>query len=555
MLRPAPDDSIDGMHGLMMDYPLTLSALLRHTERSYARQEIVSRRADRSLLRYNYGECLQRARRLVAGLRKLGVKRGDRVATFCWNHTRHLEAYYGVPSGGFVLHTLNIRLHCDELAYIASHAGDRVCIVDKVLWPAFEKFAPKAGFEHVIVVSDDGSVPDGTNDFDALIASANAEPFPELDERDAAAMCYTSGTTGKPKGVLYSHRALTLHTIASVAPDLFNIGSRDTVLPVVPMFHANAWGLPFAMALAGAKQILPGQFLDPASIVELLESEKVTVTAGVPTIWLGILNYLDANPGKHDLSSVRMMIVGGSAVPEAVIRAFQDRHGLRIVQAWGMTEMSPLGSMVSLRPDLHTLSSDERFAYGATQGMAAPFVEIRARNEDGLIPWDNATMGELEVRGPWVAASYYKADADADDRWTDDGWFRTGDVVTIAEGGHITIQDRSKDLVKSGGEWISSVQLESVLMGHPDVAEAAVVAVAHPKWTERPLAVIVPKAGCAPNTECLREFLAPKFPKWWLPDAFVLADSLPRTATGKLKKTELRAIYKDVYVEEPALTS
>ena len=543
------------MHGLMMDYPLTLSALLRHTERSYARQEIVSRRSDRLLFRYNYGECLQRARRLSAGLRKLGVKRGDRVATFCWNHTRHLEAYYGVPSGGFVLHTLNIRLHCDELAYIASHAGDRVCIVDKVLWPAFEKFAPKAGFEHVIVVSDDGTVPDGTTDFDALIASADAEPFPELDERDAAAMCYTSGTTGKPKGVLYSHRALTLHTLACVAPDLFNVSSRDAVLPVVPMFHANAWGLPFVMALSGAKQILPGQFLDAASIVELLESERVTLTAGVPTIWLGILNYLDANPGKHDLSSVRTMLVGGSAVPEAVIRAFQDRHGLRIVQAWGMTETSPLGSMVSLRPDLHTLTSDERFAYGATQGMAAPFVEIRGRNEEGLIPWDNATMGELEVRGPWVAASYYKADADGNSRFTDDGWFRTGDVVTIATGGHITIQDRSKDLVKSGGEWISSVQLESALMGHPEVAEAAVVAVAHPKWVERPLAVIVPKAGCAPNTECLREFLAPNFPKWWLPDAFVLADSLPRTATGKLKKTELRAIYKDVYVEEPALTS
>ena len=543
------------MRGLMMDYPLTISALLRHTQRSYSRQEIVSRRADRSLFRYTYGECLERAQRLGAALRKLGVKPGDRVATFCWNHTRHLEAYYGVPSAGFVLHTLNIRLHPDELGYIASHAGDRVCIVDKTLWPAFEKFVAKAGFEHVIVVTDDGVVPEGTIDFDALVASADAEPFPEIeDERTAAAMCYTSGTTGNPKGVVYSHRALVLHTLGCAAPDLFSIGVRDTVLPVVPMFHANAWGLPFVMALCGAKQILPGPFLDPASIVQLLESEKVTVTAGVPTIWMGILQYLDANPKKHDLSSVRFMLVGGSAVPEAVIRAFEQRHGLRIVQAWGMTETSPLGSMVSLRPGLDALEPDERFAYEATQGMAAPFVEIRGRSEEGLIPWDNTTMGELEVRGPWVAASYYKGDADSKDRWTDDGWFRTGDVVTIAPGGSITIQDRSKDLVKSGGEWISSVQLENALMGHPEVAEAAVVAVAHPKWAERPLGVVVAKAGCAPSEESLRAFLAPTFPKWWLPDAFVLTDTLPRTATGKLKKTELRARYKDVYVQEPALT-
>jgi fatty-acyl-CoA synthase len=543
------------MHGLMMDYALTTSAMLRHTQRAYARQEIVSRRADRSLFRYTYGECLQRARRLGAALRGLRLAPGDRIATFCWNHSRHLEAYYGVPSAGFVIHTLNIRLHADELAYIASHAGDRVCIVDKVLWPAFEKFAPKVGFEHVIVVSDDGAVPDGTRDYDALIAAAPDEPFAEIDdERSAAAMCYTSGTTGKPKGVLYSHRSLVLHTLATVAPDVFSVGVRDTVLPVVPMFHANAWGLPFAMALAGAKQILPGPFLDAASIVELLESERVTLTAGVPTIWLSILQYLDANPEKHDLSRLRFMIVGGSAAPEAVIRAFEQRHKLRIVQAWGMTETSPLGSIVSLRPGLDELDPEERFAYGATQGMAAPFVEIRGRGEDGLIPWDDTTMGELEVRGPWVAASYYKGDADSNSPFTDDGWFRTGDVVTIAPGGSITIQDRAKDLVKSGGEWISSVQLESALMGHPDVLEAAVIAVAHPKWAERPLAVIVPKAGCAPSEESLREFLAPMFPKWWLPNAFVLADSLPRTATGKLKKTELRARYKDVYIEEPALT-
>jgi fatty-acyl-CoA synthase len=536
------------MRGLMMDFPLTLAALLRHTERSHGGQKVVSRSSDRSLYRYTYGDCLERARRLGAALRGLGAVPGDRLATFCWNHSRHLEAYYGVPASGFVLHTLNIRLHSDELAYIATHAGDRIVVVDKALWPAFEKFAKNVSFERIIVVTDDGSVPDGTINYDHLVESAKAEPFPDLpDENAAAAMCYTSGTTGKPKGVVYSHRSLVLHTLAAGMPDLFGVNASDTVLPVVPMFHANAWGLPFVAALAGAKQVLPGAFLDPQSVVELLEREGVTVAAGVPTIWSGILQYLEANPGKHDLSRIRFMIVGGSAVPESMIRSFQERHGLRIVQAWGMTEMSPLGSITSLRSDLGSLDADARYAYGATQGMAAPFVEIRARNEDGFVPWDNATMGELEVRGPWISASYYHADDDAREKFTDDGWFRTGDVVTIAQGGHITIQDRSKDLVKSGGEWISSVQLESALMGHPDVAEAAVVAVAHPKWGERPLAVVVPKPGRQPTTASLIGHLADKFPKWWLPDDCVLTETLPRTATGKLKKTDLRATHKDHY--------
>ena len=544
------------MLGLMMDFPLTLSALLRHTERSHSRQEIVSRRSDRSLHRYTVGECLKNAQRFGAALRTLGAKPGDRVATFCWNHNRHLEAYFGVPASGFVLHTLNIRLAGDELAYIASHAGDRFALVDKSLLPLFQKFADRVEFERVIIVSDDGSVPDGTLDYDALIAEAKAEPFPDLsDENAAAAMCYTSGTTGRPKGVVYSHRALVLHTLTGGGPDLMSVSAADTVLPVVPMFHANAWGLPFMCALAGAKQILPGQFLDAASIVELLERERVTIAAGVPTIWLGILQYLDANPVGHDLSRIRFMIVGGSAVPESMIRAFQDRHGLRIVQAWGMTEMSPLGSMTSLRPDRKSLDVDARYAYDATAGMAAPFVEIRGRNENGLVPWDDATRGELEVRGPWISSAYYNAGEDAAEKFTDDGWFRTGDVVTIAPGGHITIQDRSKDLVKSGGEWISSVQLESALMGHPEVAEAAVVAVAHPRWVERPLAVIIPKKGCQPTTSSLLEHLSDKFPKWWLPDDCVLTDALPRTATGKLKKTDLRATYKDHYKLVPSTSA
>lgn len=535
------------MRGLMMDSPLTLSALLRHTESLHGAREIVSRRADRSVHRYTYRDCLRRARQLGAALRALGLNPGDRVATFAWNHHRHLEAWYGVPTSGFVMHTMNIRLHPDDLAYIANDAGDRVAIVDEVLWPQFEKFAHRAAFEHVIVMTENDVAPDGTLDYETLIAAREPEPFPDLaDEYAAAAMCYTSGTTGRPKGVLYSHRSQVLHTIMSIAPDVFGLANADTVLPVVPMFHANAWGVPYSAALVGAVQVLPHRFLDAASIVDLLEVERVTLTAGVPTIWLGILDYLDANPGKHDLSALRCMVIGGSAVPESMIRSYEERHGLRIMQGWGMTEMSPMGSFTSDIPGAAAMGP-ESHRYRATQGMPVPFVEIRARGDDGLVPWDGLTMGELEVRGPWIASAYFGVSNDA--AFTDDGWFRTGDIVTITNAGQLQIQDRCKDLVKSGGEWISSVLLENHLMGHPHVAEAAVIAVPHPQWLERPLAVVVPRATCTPNIDELREYLAAQFAKWWVPDAFVFVDALPRTATGKVRKLDLRAVHGDFYAE------
>ena len=534
------------MRGLMMDSPLTLSALLRHTERLHGGREIASRRADRSLFRYTYRDCLRRARQLGAALRGLGMQPGDRIATFAWNHHRHLEAYFGTSASGFVLHTLNLRLHPDDLAYIATDAGDRVAIVDAVLWPAFEKFAARAPFEHVIVITEDGVAPEGTLDYDTLIAAYAPEPFPDLpDEYAAASMCYTSGTTGKPKGVVYSHRSLVLHSMGTIIPDVMSLSCTDTILPVVPMFHANAWGAPYSAALVGAKQVLPHRFLDPASMVELIASERVTISAGVPTIWLAILDYLDAHAGEHDLSALKYMTVGGSAAPESMIRAFEERHGLRIMQGWGMTETSPVASFSSDRPHTAATTPTERQQYRATAGQPLPFVDIRARGDDGLVPWDGQTMGELEVRGPWVASAYHGRSAD--ESFTADGWFRTGDIVTIGANGELVIQDRCKDLVKSGGEWISSVLLENYLMGHPQVAEAAVIAVPHAQWVERPLAVVVPRSGQHPDAEELRGYLGEQFAKWWVPDAIVFADALPRTGTGKVMKLALRETYREQY--------
>jgi fatty-acyl-CoA synthase len=535
------------MDGLMMDYPLTITAMLRRTECMFGHKEIVSRRADRTLERSTYTTALGRARRLASALERLGIGRGDRVATLCWNHLRHLEAYFGVPSSGAVLHTLNLRLHADELAYIASHAGDVALIVDYSLLALAEQLRPHVPFRHVIVVREsDEPLPDGMIDYEALVASGDPSyQYPELPESEAAMMCYTSGTTGRPKGVLYSHRALCLHTLGTLISDVMGITERDTVLAVVPMFHANAWGLPFTAAVSGARQVMPGPHLDPASLVELLERERVTMTAGVPSIWLGILQYLDANPTRHDLTPLRRMLVGGAAVPEPLIRAFQDRHGLHIQQGWGMTETSPVASVSKVTSDLEAAPSDVQFAYRAKAGIPLPFVEIRARADDGaLAPWDGGTMGELEVRGPWVARAYYNA-PEAADRFTGDGWFRTGDIVTIDARGCITIQDRAKDLVKSGGEWISSVALESALLSHPDVFEAVVIALPHAKWDERPVAVVVPRTGCVPTLESIRAHLAPKFAKWWLPDDVILVESIPRSGTGKYLKNVLRDRFRD----------
>jgi fatty-acyl-CoA synthase len=543
------------MNGLMMDYQLSIPAIIRRARWLYANKTIVSRRADRALHRTTYGEVIDRAARLATVLRSLGVQPGDRVATLAWNHARHLEAYYAIPCMGAVLHTLNLRLHPDDIAFIAKHAGDKVVIVDKSLWPLWEKVAPQLSVEHVIVMTDDGEVPPGTLDYETLVAGATGDvsDFVDVPEQQAAAMCYTSGTTGRPKGVVYSHRSIVLHCMGLAQADCFALRECDVVLPVVPMFHVNAWCLPFVCPMLGCAQVQPGPHLDAKSILDLLSSERVTLTAGVPTIWLGILQTLDADPGRYDLSRLQTMVVGGSAVPEAMIRGFQERHGLRVIQAWGMTETSPLGTVGRISSEFQHVDEATRYAYRAKQGRPVPFVEIRARGERGLVARDGSSMGELEVRGPWVAASYYDTD-DGQAAFTDDGWFRTGDIVTIDAFGYVTIQDRAKDLVKSGGEWISSVALESALMGHLDVAEAAVIAVPHAKWDERPLAVVVLKDGHSIEPRELRLFLSDRFAKWWIPDDVVVVPAIPKTSAGKFLKSALREQFKDHYgTPDPSL--
>jgi fatty-acyl-CoA synthase len=528
------------MKGLMQDYQLTVPAVLRRAEALFGQKEVATRLPDRSFHRYTYADLVARARRFAAALRTLGIERGDRVATLCWNHHQHLEVYFGAPVGGMVVHTLNLRLHASDLTYIANHAGDRVLVVDESLLPIFESFREQAPFEHVIVVSHSGQVPDGAIEYEELLSRVTDEDYdePDLEENEAAAMCYTSGTTGQPKGCLYSHRAIMLHTLASTQAGTLGIQESDTVLPVVPMFHANAWGFPFTCTFVGAKQVLPGPYLDPPSLLEAFEQERVTLTAGVPTIWLGILQMLDKDPDAFDLSSLRGMVVGGSAAPRAMIEGFQERHGLHVIHAWGMTEMTPLGSVSELPSDLRDAPKEEQYAFRAKQGIPAPFVEIRARGVDGLVPWDGESMGELEVRGPWIVSAYYEAESA--DRFTEDGWFKTGDIVTIDRYGCIEIQDRAKDVIKSGGEWISSVGLENALMGHPAVAEAAVIAVPDEKWSERPLAVVVLKEGEAATPDELRAYLEPNFARWWLPDQFEFVDEIPKTAVGKFRKTALR---------------
>jgi fatty-acyl-CoA synthase len=533
------------MNGLMMNFQLTLPAILQRAETLATHKEIVTRLPDKSIHRYTYAEFVSRAKKLALALQKLGVQSGDRVATLCWNHYQHLEAYFGIPAAGGVLHTLNLRLSPEDLTYIANHAMDKVLIVDKILLPLFNQFKDNVHFQQVIVVSQDGQVPDGTIEYEQLLNSVDEKDFvyPNFDEDQAAAMCYTSGTTGRPKGVLYSHRAIALHSMGAAMVDVLGLSERDVVLPVVPMFHANAWGLPFTATMVGATQVFPGPFLDADNLLELYEKEKVTVTGGVPTIWLGIMQTLEKNPNKWKLTPGMRMVVGGSAAPEAMIRTF-DKYNLKVVHAWGMTEMTPLGTVSNLTAELEKAPEDEQYDYRARQGRPAPFVEIRARGAEGLVAWDGQSLGELEVRGPWIASAYYNA-PEAVDKFTEDGWFITGDIVTIDQRGYLKIQDRSKDLIKSGGEWISSVDLENALMGHPAVAEAAVIAVPHPKWAERPLAVVVLKEGKSATADELIEFIAPQFAKWSLPDAVEFVSAIPRTATGKFLKMALRDQFKD----------
>ena len=545
------------MNGLMMDYALTLPAMLRRTETLYGRKEISTRVSgpgapSAGYHRYTYADFIDRAKKLAVALGGLGVEAGDRVATLAWNHHQHLEAYFGIPLSGGVLHTLNLRLHPDDLVYVIEHAEDKVLLIDQSLLPLLEPLRDRVGLEHVVVISETGSAPQGMHDYEELLSGAEAESFeyPELDEKQAAAMCYTSGTTGRPKGVLYSHRAIALHSLGHLAVDTIGMSEADVALPVVPMFHANAWGLPFSAVLAGAKQVFPGPHLDAKSLLSTFEDERVSVTAGVPTIWLGILQELDKNPGAYDLSAMRTMLVGGSAPPEAMIRGFTERHGVDVLQGWGMTETTPLATVGRLTGDLASASLDEQFRYKAKQGFSMPFTEIRARGEDeDFVPWDGESMGELELRGAWVASAYYN-DPDGGEKFTGDGWLKTGDIATIDERGYVEVQDRTKDLIKSGGEWISSVALENELMAHEAVAEAAVIAVPHPKWQERPLAVVVLKDGESATPEDLTAHFAKKFVRWSLPDAVEFVDEIPRTSTGKFMKLKLREQFKDYSLTE-----
>jgi acyl-CoA synthetase (AMP-forming)/AMP-acid ligase II len=534
------------MLGTMMGYPLTLAPLLHRAGQLFPGVEIVSRLPDNSIHRETYREVTLRATALAGALQRLGLRRGERVATLMWNHYAHLEAYFGIPIVGGVLHTLNVRLHPDELAYIVNHAEDRFLIVDDVLLPLYEQMRAKVKFERVFVLRHSGMpLPEGCEDYEAWIGECSQPvDYPALDENEAAAMCYTSGTTGKPKGVVYSHRALVLHSFAIALPDHFAISRRDVVLPAMSMFHANAWGLPYAAVMAGSKLVFPGPSVHPESLLELLVGERVTLTGGVPTIWLAVLQCLEKDPSRWQLQPGLRVLVAGSAAPESIFRRF-DRFGVQAIHFWGMTETTPAATFCTLQPKMESWPDDRKYLLRSKQGLPSPFIDLRAMGDTGEVPWDGASVGELQVKGPWVTASYFRSDAAR--QWTADGWLRTGDVVNIDPNGYIKITDRQKDLIKSGGEWISSVDLENAIVSHPAIAEAAVIAVAHPKWQERPLALIVLKEGAKLDASEIRSLLASSFAKWQLPDDFVFVERLPHTSTGKLLKSQLREDFKDYF--------
>jgi fatty-acyl-CoA synthase len=541
------------LSGRMMDFPLTLTHVFERARTFFPRGEIVSTLQDKTQCRMTYADFTARTAKLAHALAKLGVKPGDRVATLAFNHQPHLEAYFAIPLIGAVLHTLNLRLHPTEIGYIAKHAEDVIVIVDEALLPLLEKFrAEVPSLRKVIVFSANplakrtAPLPDGLLDYEELIAAeADRYDWPALEENSAAMLCYTSGTTGSPKGVLYSHRSTVLHLLTAMMRDTLGVASDDVILPVVPMFHAAAWGIPFAAVACGAKLVFGGGHFDPVTLLDLMANEHVTFAGGVPTIWIGILAALDAEPKRWDLSAMRTMVIGGSAAPPALMEGFHARHGLEVTHAWGMTETSPIGTLARIKPHLRGGSPDELLGIRAAQGYAVTFIEERHTDETGkVLPWDGETMGELEVRGPWVAKSYYGDEGK--DRFTDDGWFKTGDVVTIDSEGYVRITDRSKDVVKSGGEWISSVQLENALMSHPAVLEAAVFAARHAKWDERPVAAVVLKPGKTATEQELAACLEGKFAKYWMPDRFLFVEQIPRTSTGKFLKSRLRELYGDV---------
>ncbi len=526
------------LNSTMMDTPLTLDLLLERAGTVFKDVEIVSRRPDTSLHRYSNGQMYARAKQLARALVKAGIQPGDRVATLMWNHYAHLECYFGIPAAGAVLHTLNLRLQAADIAYIANHAEDRFLIVDDVLLPLLAQFREQVNFERVIVFNF-GAQAHADEDYEAFLQTGSeAVKLPVIQEDWACGMCYTSGTTGRPKGVLYGHRSSVLHALGFCLPDAGNLSVRDVCLPVVPMFHAMAWGMPYAAVMVGARQVLPGPHLDAVSLLDLYERTGTTVTAGVPTIWMAILQELDKAEREWRLQPGMRMIVGGSATPVSMVKAF-EKYALSVIAAWGMTETSPIASLAQLRPEISAGDNQTRHWHRAQAGLPVPLVDVRIVNDAGVAPWDGQTTGELQVRGPWITASYYQR-PDAADSFTADGWFRTGDVAALTPRGYIHIADRTKDLIKSGGEWISSVELENEIMAHPAVAEAAVIAVAHPKWMERPLACVVKKPGHEVSPAELRAHLLASFEKWCLPNDFVFIDAVPRTSTGKFMKLKLR---------------
>ena len=538
------------MDGLMQDFPLTLPHLFERAERLFADKEVVTVTGT-GRERTTYGAWAERARRLGGALDGLGVGAESRVATFAWNTARHLELYFAAPCSGRVLHTLNIRLFPDQLVYIANHAEDEVIFVDRslasLLFPLVGRFTT---VKHLVVMDDGtGVLPPieagvAVHDYEALLAAAEPVGYRVEDESRAASMCYTSGTTGNPKGVVYSHRSMVLHTLGVMAAGTLAIDEPDRVLPIVPMFHANAWGLAHAAVAAGASLILPGPDLSPAAVAGLIESEHVTVAAGVPTIWMGVLPELDG----RDTSCLRSIVSGGSAVPPSLSEAYEARVGLPILQAWGMTETSPVGAVCRIKSTLGGARGDDgRAELRASVGQPAIGVEARITRPDSAeplapLPWDGVTPGELQVRGPWIAAGYYD-DARSAESFSADGWLRTGDIATIDTHGYVRLVDRAKDVIKSGGEWISSVELENEIMAHPQVSEAAVIGVPDARWGERPLACVVlrPEVQLTAYTKVdIRTFLEPRVPKWWLPDDIAFVDHIPKTSVGKFSKKELR---------------
>jgi len=543
------------MRGLMMDRPLTITMIMSHAEQCHGDREVVSVTADQPLHRYTYRDAFARARRLANALTGLGMRTGDRVATLAWNDYRHVECYYAIGCAGAVCHTINPRLFDDQITYIVNHAGDRWILTDVAFVPRLEQLAHRfEAVEGFIVLTDEAHMPETSLPnamcYEALLERAAAElTWPELDEHSACGLCYTSGTTGNPKGVLYSHRANVLHAYACALPDAMGLSARDAILPVVPMFHANSWGIAYAAPFVGAKLVLPGPRLaDGEMLCDLTEQEGVTVSAGVPTVWVALLEYL--RESGRTLTSMERTVIGGSACPQSIMDEFQDRHGVRVLHAWGMTESTPIGTINTPMPDQDGLSAQALTERLLKQGRAVPGVELKIVDDEGRPqPWDGVASGTLKMRGPWVCSGYFKLEGQSEAH-AEPGWFETGDVATIDPKGFVKLTDRTKDVIKSGGEWISSIDLENAAMGHPAVREAAVIGIAHPKWQERPLLICVLREGEPVGAEDIRAFLADKVAKWWLPDDVVFVDELPHTATGKLSKLTLRRQFADYRLPE-----